>query len=496
MPDLLVAAELRAHPEWAGRPLAISSGSDARAEIVALSPEAERAGVRRLASVVQARAVCSELRVRPASTALEGAARHTLRDVALSVSPCIEEAPRDSGLHGAEAAVYLDASGTKRLFHSEAGFAGALAERAGRLGLPAVVAVAASRGVAQLAARCTVARGAGEVEVVPVGGDAAFLAPLPLDVLCSEDELLGALARLGIRRLGELARLPSRGLATRLGPGALRLQQLARGEPQESPLSPVRDRRLEEGTDLDFPVEQLEPLAFVLRGLVSRLVARLELRGLACQELELSCALAGGGRTERRLGLAAPSCDERVLLRRLLLSLESHPPAAPVDGVTLALSGRPPRRDQLDLFRPAGPAPARLETLVAELEALCGEGQVGAPRTLDDWRPGVFGLDSFGATARDAAKSVVREGPALRALRPALPAQVRAPRGHPEWVRSALANGRVVSAAGPWRTSSGWWSPERRFACDHFDVETEDGLVTRLRFDLLARRWEIDGVYD
>lgn len=497
VPDLPVVAELRAHPELVGRPLAITSGREARAEVIALSPEAARAGVLRLSSAAQARANCSGLEVRAASPALEQGARHALRDVALSASPRVEEAPRGSGIHAAEAAVHLDASGVGRLFHSEEGFAGALLERAGKLGLPAVVAVAASRTTAHLAARCIAARGAGAVEVIPVGGDAAFLAPLPLDLLApDDDELVSSLARLGIRRLGELARLPARPLATRLGPEALRLRQLARGEPVEAPLAPLRDRRLEEGSDLDFPVDRLEPLAFVLRGLVSRLVARLELRGLACQELELRCGLLGGGHQERRLGLAAPTCDERILLRRLLLALESHPPAAPLESVHLALSGRPPRRDQLDLFRPAGPAPARLESLLAELEALCGEGRVGSPRTLDDWRPDAFGLSSLGVGARDAPSAAeAAPGPALRALRPPLLAQVRAPHGHPEWMRSALANGRVVRAAGPWRTSGAWWS-EQRFAYDHFDVETEDGLVTRLRFDHLAGRWEIDGVYD
>jgi protein ImuB len=87
-------------------------------------------------------------------------------------------------------------------------------------------------------------------------------------------------------------------------------------------------------------------------------------------------------------------------------------------------------------------------------------------------------------------------GLAVRALRPPLAAQVQASHGHPERVRSALANGRVVRAAGPWRTSGGWWCPERHFAFDHFDVETEDGLVVRLRLDRLSGRWEIDALYD
>jgi hypothetical protein len=53
-----------------------------------------------------------------------------------------------------------------------------------------------------------------------------------------------------------------------------------------------------------------------------------------------------------------------------------------------------------------------------------------------------------------------------------------------------------VSRSGPWRTTGGWWSPERRHAFDHWDVETSDGTVARLRHDRATHRWEIDGLYD
>lgn len=85
---------------------------------------------------------------------------------------------------------------------------------------------------------------------------------------------------------------------------------------------------------------------------------------------------------------------------------------------------------------------------------------------------------------------------AIRALRPPVPAQVRARRGVPAWVRSPLANGEVVRVAGPWRTTGHWWSEEERFAFDHFDVQTADGMVVRLRLDHVTRGWQIDGYYD
>ena len=60
----------------------------------------------------------------------------------------------------------------------------------------------------------------------------------------------------------------------------------------------------------------------------------------------------------------------------------------------------------------------------------------------------------------------------------------------------AIANGRVLRAAGPWRTTGGWWSREEHFAYDSFDVLTSDGTLSRLRLDHLRRAWEIDAVYD
>jgi protein ImuB len=85
---------------------------------------------------------------------------------------------------------------------------------------------------------------------------------------------------------------------------------------------------------------------------------------------------------------------------------------------------------------------------------------------------------------------------AVRALRPPVAAEVHLQQGRPEWIRSTVASGRVVQLAGPWRTTGGWWSREQRFAYDYFDVQTSDGSVARLRFDHLAQRWQIDGVYD
>jgi protein ImuB len=518
VPALPLAAELRAHPELLGQPLAIAAGPGPRAEIVAVSPEAVRAGVRTLTSVVHARATCAALVVRVLSPALDRAARDALLDAALASSPRAEHAPPGSGAYSAEAVVFVDARGVAALFHSEAGFAAALAERARRLGLPARVAVASSRSVAQIAAR-QLAYGAkeeasrarpgaqrgdraeeetpGDVRVIAPEDERRFLAPLPLDLLSPDDAQAEALSRLGLRRIEDLLRLEERALLTRLGPGIRSLLARARGHDHTPPPPVPPAHRLEEATDLEAPLERLEPLGFVLRGLLDRLSERLACRGLAFGDLELELRLEGGGFDARRVGIAAPTLDLRVVLRLALLALETTPPAAAVEGVAVATRGCAIRGDQLDFFRPAGPTPAALARTLAELAALVGPSRVGAPAVADDHHPGACRVEPFrAAKPRTRAEPAPRPSLAVRALRPPLPVRVRVTGGRPAWLESALANGRIERSAGPWRTSGRWWSPEERFAFDHYDVATSDGWVVRLRRDLLTQRWELDGVYD
>ncbi len=500
VPALPLAAELRAHPELAGRPFAVAAGPGPRAELVAVSPEAAQAGVRPFTTAVQARAVCAVLELRVLSLAREQAARAALLDAALSVSPRAEPAPPGSGPYAAEAAVFLDARGVSSLFHSEVGFAGALAARTARLGLPAQVAVASSRGVARIAARLAAREGVGrdgEGMVIAPGGDAAFLAPLPLELFDPDDALAEAFSRFGLRRMADLLRLPERALTARLGPGVHALLSLARGRERSPPPPVPLDSRLEEASDLEAPIERLEPLGFVLRGILGRLGERLVCRGLAFGDLELTLGLEGGGRDAWRVGIAAPTLDERVVLRLALLALEAAPPRAAIERVAVASIGRALRGDQLDFFRPAGPAPATLARMLAELAALVGSERVGAPAVADDHRPDACRMAPFQAPKpRDPGPRPTQRALAVRALRPPLPARVRLAGGQPRWIESALANGRIEQLSGPWRTSGRWWSETERFAFDHFDAATADGWLIRLRLDLLTHRWEIDALYD
>lgn len=511
VPDLPLRAELRANPELAGRPFVVATGSDARAEVLQVSPEAAALGIRPKGSVTHARAVCGEIVVRVVSPALDRASRQALLDVALSFSPRAQAAERSDWAFANEAAVFLDASGIAHLFDSERQFASAIGARAEALGFPAMVTVASSRSVAWIAARQGASalrdaeheRDTGSVlRIVPPGEEARFLGPLPIDLLDPDDALAQQLTRFGVHTVSELLALPRRALAQRLGPGVLELAALARGEELDTPLPAPTDSRIEEAIDLDYPVDRQEPLLFVLRGLLSRLMERLEIRHLACGPLDLHLTLVGGGRDVRQIGVSAPTRDVRVLLRLVALTLETRPPLEPVETVALSTRGQPARRDQLDLFRPNGPDPNVLDRTLSELESLCGAGRVGAPEVVNDHRPDAFGIKPFApqrpakpATTPQTAAPAPRTL-AVRALRPPVTAEVRVARGLPVSIRSGVANGEIVRASGPWRTTGRWWSKAERYAMDHFDVQVSDGTVLRLCFDWLEKSWRVDGIYD
>jgi protein ImuB len=535
VPDLPLRAELRASPDLCEEALVITDGKGSRATILTASARARVQGVREGSTLPQARALSRDLVVRVASPVLERAARETLLDVALSLSPRAELADRSSGLFASEGAVYVDASGIDALHEDERAFASVLFARAERAGLPGFVALASSRSIARLAAR-HLAHASGDdltaspnptIQVLTAGRELDFLAPLSIDLLDPNDRTAEALTRFGIHRVDDLLRLPRRDLAARLGSEILDLVARARGEEIETPLPTPRNHRLEEGADLEAPIACVEPLAFVFRGLVSRLVGRLQLRSLGCTSLHLEMTFENGGRENRRIGLASSTQDERVLLRLLRLEIESNPPDAAIEGVVLSCEGVPLRREQLDFFQPRGPSPSDLDQTLAELSALCGPERVGAPALLDDHRPDAFTLKPFtprlpapssrnsrrgSGSSPGRRRSVKRahslpeiptpeasrescanrapempgkamndserpkapsEGPrlTLRAFRPPLRAEVRIEGGRPVFVRSAVSQGEVLGSAGPWRTTGGWWSESAHFAVDHYDIQ-------------------------
>jgi len=520
-----LAALLRVEPELRGMPVVITDGCSARNLVIALSPEAQAAGVRPRMTVAQARALCVALVVRPRSAEVLDAAGNALADVARSVGAHVELTE--------DGTVFLDCAGSTALCASEAELAAMLVTRAERQGLAACVGIGSSKLIARIAARES-----GGVRIVAPGSERAYLACLPITLLDSDAALSATLASWGLRQIGDLAALPAGAVVRRLGPTGARLMRRVYGEDDE-PLrcQPVRESFIE-AIELDYAIAQLEPLLFLLRRLIDRLMNRLALYGLVCGEVDLQLALDGGGHDPRRLRVAAPTAEQRVLLALLRAHLERQPPARGVTGIVVAGSAVRTRPKQLDLFRPNGPSPAALAATIARLVALCGPGRVGAPVLVESHRPdavavGPFpgrstsrrsgtlqgsvcladdasadrletsGLRSPSRILQETARTVssrARPLPivaclVLRAFRPPLPLEAFECAGRPDYVRGPVFEGRVVHRAGPWHLHGDWWAADP-YVREYYDVELSNGGVYRIYRDTRTRCWHADGVYD
>ncbi len=131
-----------------------------------------------------------------------------------------------------------------------------------------------------------------------------WLAGRPVGLLGFREEtaaLLEPLTRLGVRTLGELARLGRAALADRFGAAGALAHRLARGED-----SPLRMRRPEERLQESMEVGDASSgaaLERVLGVLVDRLLARPERRGRTLRAVTLSARLRGGRGLARARGL-------------------------------------------------------------------------------------------------------------------------------------------------------------------------------------------------
>ena len=122
-----------------------------------------------------------------------------------------EFTPRSESLGPAEA--LLDLHGLGRVWRTPQDLAGALLGAAHARGWATLRVALAGTRVAALVA----ARGREGLTVVPPGQEAATLAPLPLELLDLDEDRRDLFRRWGLRTLGDLAALPARGLAERLG---------------------------------------------------------------------------------------------------------------------------------------------------------------------------------------------------------------------------------------------------------------------------------------
>jgi protein ImuB len=533
IPDFPVEALARIEPDLRAHAVAVVEGAPPVVTVVATNDAARKVGVEPGISELQVRERlrlgCDAKRwqIRQRSLDREKTAQAALLDCAGAFSPRVEVTTSDT--------VIADIAGLEPLFGMPATIARNLARRAGDAGLEVHVAVAANPDTAVHAAR-----GYSGITIIPAGSEAERLGTLPLEVLMApqygwtsrkrekketvtrelELEMADTLDRWGIRNLRGLAALPEIAVVERLGQAGLQWRRFALGTAHRELVLAEAPLEFEEVCELEYPVDLLEPLAFLLARMLDQLCARLQSRALATHELRLRLLLdpevtvdreglpvevkpvpfgeanATPGKTEdrrpttdnrfldRSIKLPVPMLDSKTFLKLLQLDLKANPPQAPV--VKLWLHAEPvrPKFDQRGLFLPLTPEPQKLEITLARLAGVAGgQGNVGSPEVLDTHRPDAFRMMRFtppspgnsdsgsNRSGNNGDNAAPKPTSALRRFRPPQPVSVHIVNDRPGTIGPprALANGEqmaravygeVVWCAGPWRTSGEWWNKE------------------------------------
>lgn len=461
------------------------------------------------------------------------AATQALISLAREYSPRIE-------LQGQQLVV-LDVRGMTKLRGTPREIGVTLRRAAADRGLMIRVAVAETRMAALLATQ-----GRSGLTVIPPGSEAAVLASLPLSTLkqlaqaqasgastrgvgqrCKTRHtgrnvmsaaptslvvpalvLLSVVQRWGLKTLGELAALPPDQLCGRLGSGGAELQRVARGEDSRPLVPKLTGERFEQTLVLEWPIDGLEPLSFVLGRVLDPLCAQLEQHGVSAGMLHLRLMLVSRETHDRVLQFPVPLRDPRSLRTLIVLDLESHPPSAGIDRVTVRVDPVPTRVLQHSLLERAVPSPEQLSTLLARLSVLMGANRCGVPGVVDSHRPGTFEMLTFEPRPVPCTRTESHTLTAvLRRFRLPVAARVSVEHGRPVCVRAGQprwGGGRIVASAGPWRSSGHWWESadraggdeSRAWDRDEWDVTLDGGGVYRIFRDRVWDRWFVEAMVD
>jgi protein ImuB len=387
------------------------------ARLDAVNEAARARGIHPGQRVAEACALSGELELAYVEARAVGCALATVAEVALGFGVTVALA-LEGGIAPGDV-VWVDVTGSAHLFGGEAALARELTRRVLEAGHEARIGIGPGPCIAELCAR----GGVGESELfgLPVASLFSLVAsgPVRQATLRSSrgastkggaapasvaSRAAALFAKLGVVRLGELARLERPQLLARLevlvgsasargGIGAREMSGWFEGLDRRSLEPYAPPEILVESAMFDDGVASAPQLLFVLRGMISRASARLGGRAQAANRLELRLDCDLGMLAARRglrtidpaaarlvlaVELPAPLSRESDLLRALKAKLESLELEAPAKSIELEVSRivQAPRI-QLDLSRDQSVHPDALPALLSELSAEIGPEHVG-----------------------------------------------------------------------------------------------------------------------
>jgi DNA polymerase-4 len=372
MDAFYAAVEQRDRPELRGKPVIVGAEPSGRGVVSAASYEARVYGVRSAMPISTAARLCPHGAFLPVDMAKYQRVSAEIMAVLEGFSPLVEPISVDEA--------FVDLTGTESLFGPPENAVRAMKRRIRETTeLTASAGLAPNKFLAKIASDLKKPDG---LVVVPAGGEAAFLAPLPIGRLWGVGKVMAeALSGLGITTIGQLQRMPRAVLVRRFGDHGAALHDLALGR-DERPVEPDTVPK-SMGAEETFEADCRDParLAAVLREQAERVARELREGGVAAARLTLKLRFSDF-RTITRAVTAEPTQDGLELYRRARTLLDRERLDQPVRLIGLSASALGPgSAGQLSLLDPNALRRERLARVVDSLAARFGD-EVVKPASL------------------------------------------------------------------------------------------------------------------
>jgi DNA polymerase-4 len=174
MDAFFASVEVMRNPSLRGKPIVVGGDPEGtRGVVSSASYEARHFGVRSAMPIVQARKLCPQAIFIRGSHGLYGEVSRHIHEILERVAPLVQMASIDEA--------YIDITGSLKLFGGDEAIARKIKnDIRTETGLPCTVAVASNKLVSKVAANEVKPDG---LLIIPLGGEQAYLAPLPLGKL-------------------------------------------------------------------------------------------------------------------------------------------------------------------------------------------------------------------------------------------------------------------------------------------------------------------------
>jgi len=313
MDAFFVAVERMEDPSLLGKPVIVGGSTGQRGVVAAASYEARKFGVRSAMPMAQARRLCPGAVYLQADHAKYVAASERVMEVLGSFSPVLEIVSVDEA--------YLDLTGTERLLGPPFAAAGRIrAALLDETACSASIGLASNRLMSKVASE--LAKPAGILHILP-GQEARILAPLPVEALPGVGKMTGARLRgMGVRTVGDLARMPLDLLEAHFKSWGADLHRKARGEDDAALEPESRPKSLGRETTFAEDIGDRAHLEATLVRLAEQAAARARRQGLSARGVTLKIRYADFTTYTRAAPLDPPSTLDKEIIEAALRLLE------------------------------------------------------------------------------------------------------------------------------------------------------------------------------